>query len=168
MSAQREIRVSDGERQGAVDRLHAAQDEGRLDLVEYDRRLLLAYQAVTYRDLDQLFVDLPTTAVSPAPTVQSERRQAVEEGASRWLARPLPVPDLPLILKILWANWVAVVVINVTVWLLVNVGSDAPGYFWPVWLTVPGVVLLGASAGVNAIRNSRSAHPAIGPGTPTR
>jgi hypothetical protein len=160
MSARQEIRVSDGERQAAVDRLRAALDEGRLDLLEYDRRLLLAYQAVTYGDLDQLFVDLPVTAL--ARTAPSEPRQAVEAAAARLLSRPVPVPNLPLILKILWINWVVVVVINLTVWLAVNVGSPEPGYFWPMWMAVPGVVLLGASAGVNAVRNRR---PAIDPAT---
>ena len=97
MSTQPEIRVSDTERQGAVDRLKAAHDEGRLDLLEYDRRLLLAHQAVTNRDLDQLFVDLPASApVRAAPP--SDIRQALEAAVARRLARPRPVPDIPLIL----------------------------------------------------------------------
>jgi hypothetical protein len=156
MGARQEIRVSDRERQAAVDRLRAALDEGRLDLLEYDRRLLLAYQAVTYGDLDQLFVDLPVTAL--ARTAPSEPRQAVEAAAARLLSRPVPVPNLPLILKILWINWVVVVVINLTVWLAVPEAD----YFWPAWMAVPGVLLLGASAGVNAVRNRRLA---IDPGT---
>jgi hypothetical protein len=53
------IRVSDAERQGAAQRLGAAWAEGRLDDAEYDRRLSLAFSAVTYADLDQLFTDLP-------------------------------------------------------------------------------------------------------------
>ena len=158
MGARQEIRVSDRERQAAVDRLRAALDEGRLDLLEYDRRLLLAYQAITYGDLDQLFVDLPATA--PARTGPSE--PPVEAAVARMLSRPVPVPNLPLILKILWINWAVVVVINLTVWLAVNVGSAEPGYFWPMWMAVPGVVLLGASAGVNAVRSRR---PAIDPAT---
>src|SRR5688572_17553573 len=108
MGARQEIRVSDRERQAAVDRLRAALDEGRLDLLEYDRRLLLAYQAVSYGDLDQLFVDLP--GIAPARTAPSEPRQAVEAAAARLLSRPVPVPNLPLILEILWINWVVVVV----------------------------------------------------------
>jgi hypothetical protein len=154
MGARQEIRVSDRERQAAVDRLRAALDEGRLDLLEYDRRLLLAYQAITYGDLDQLFVDLPATA--PARTGPSE--PPVEAAVARMLSRPVPVPNLPLILKILWINWVVVVVINLTVWLAVPEAD----YFWPAWMAVPGVLLLGASAGVNAVRNRRLV---IDPGT---
>jgi hypothetical protein len=59
MTIERRIRVSDAERQAAADRLGAAMAEGRLDMAEYDRRIALAYGAVTYDDLDQLFTDLP-------------------------------------------------------------------------------------------------------------
>ncbi|MCW2699317.1 MAG: hypothetical protein JWQ45_852 [Blastococcus sp.] len=59
MLEREQLRVSDSERQAAVDRLCRAHDEGRLDLDEYDRRLAAAYGAVTYADLDQLFTDLP-------------------------------------------------------------------------------------------------------------
>jgi uncharacterized protein DUF1707/uncharacterized protein DUF4234 len=59
MVEREQLRVSDSERQAAVDRLRAAHDEGRLDLDEYDRRLAGAYGSVTYADLDRLFTDLP-------------------------------------------------------------------------------------------------------------
>ena len=59
MTMERQIRVSDAERQAAADRLGAAMADGRLDMAEYDRRIALAYGAVTYDDLDQLFTDLP-------------------------------------------------------------------------------------------------------------
>jgi hypothetical protein len=62
MNARSDLRVSDAERQEAADRLRACYAEGRLELVEYDDRLAAAYAAVTYRDLDRLFVDLPTPA----------------------------------------------------------------------------------------------------------
>src|SRR5688572_28758305 len=70
MSEQHELRVSDGERQAAAERLRAAHDEGRLDLYEYDNRLVQAYSSVTYADLDRLFADLPvtTTSVPAAPS----------------------------------------------------------------------------------------------------
>lgn len=59
MVERQQWRVSDGERQAAVDRLRRAHDEGRLDFAEYDHRLAAAYGSVTYADLDQLFTDLP-------------------------------------------------------------------------------------------------------------
>jgi hypothetical protein len=58
---ERQLRVSDAERQAAADRLGGAMAVGRLDLLEYDKRIALAYSAVTYGDLDQLFLDLPPT-----------------------------------------------------------------------------------------------------------
>lgn len=66
MTMERQIRVSDAERQAAADRLGAAMADGRLDMAEYDRRIALAYGAVTYGDLDQLFTDLPRPQ-SPQP-----------------------------------------------------------------------------------------------------
>src|SRR3954447_14027040 len=62
MSREREIRVSDRERQAAAERLRAAHDEGRLDFSEYDRRLADAYSSVNYADLHKLFVALPAAA----------------------------------------------------------------------------------------------------------
>ena len=65
MTTARDLRVSDTERQTAAQRLGAAWAEGRLDDAEYDRRLALAFAAVTYGDLDQLFPDLPGTRPFP-------------------------------------------------------------------------------------------------------
>ena len=89
------MRVSDGERQAAADRLRAALAEGRLDMLEYDNRLSLAYQAVTYRDLDQLFTDLPAHAATrtapvvatppmPAPGRAAGRRPHRLRGSADW------------------------------------------------------------------------------------
>ncbi len=150
MSERRELRVSDGERQVAAERLRAAHDEGRLDLYEYDNRLAQAYSSVTYADLDRLFADLPVSTLSvAAPTSAPAVRTAPAPAARGAFA------GLPLVLRILWINWAFVVAVNLTVWTLVNVGDDTMGYFWPMWLAVPGVVLLGASAAVTAVRSHR-------------
>jgi hypothetical protein len=69
MTTARDLRVSDSERQAAAQRLGAAWAEGRLDDAEYDRRLGLAYAAVTYGDLDLLFPDLPGPRPIPPPPV---------------------------------------------------------------------------------------------------
>jgi hypothetical protein len=151
MSEGRELmRVSDAERQVAADRLRAAMGEGRLDLLEYDNRLALAYQAVTYRDLDQLFTDLPVHAAAPAVAVVAPR--PVPPVAPRPVAVRTGFAGLPLALKILWGIWGIVVAINLTVWLLVGVGDQEVVYFWPMWFAVPGAALLGATVVVNAVR----------------
>ena len=153
MSERRELRVSDGERQVAAERLRAAHDEGRLDLYEYDDRLAQAYSSVTYADLDRLFADIPVSTPSvAAPTGAPAVRTACAPVAGRGAVR-----GLPLALRILWINWAFVVAVNLTVWTLVNVGDDDMGYFWPMWLAVPGVVLLGASAAVTVARSHRRA-----------
>jgi hypothetical protein len=63
-----QLRVSDAERQAAVDSLRLAFSDGRLDLAEYDDRIASAYGSVTYADLDRLFTDLPRPlAVTSVP-----------------------------------------------------------------------------------------------------
>jgi hypothetical protein len=145
------MRVSDVERQAAAERLRAAMGEGRLDLLEYDNRIAAAYQAVTYADLDKLFVDLPThdaapaVAAAPTPLKATRPGPAVRTGSG----------GMPLALKILWTIWFGVVLINLTVWLLVSLGNGDLDYFWPMWLAVPGVVLGGVTVGVAAARTRR-------------
>jgi hypothetical protein len=145
------MRVSDAERQAAAERLRAAMNEGRLDLTEYDSRLGRAYAAVTYADLDQLFIDLP--AHGSAPVVAHHAQPAPA-------SRPVPAVrtgfgGLPLPLKILWTIWAGAVLINLTVWLLVSVNNGGPDYFWPMWFAVPGVALAGVTAAITAARSHR-------------
>jgi hypothetical protein len=145
------MRVSDAERQAAADRLRAFHSDGRLDLLEYDNRLARAYGAVTYSDLDTLFADLPVTALPAVPhgtrPVYVPPRPAV--------LNDMVTADMHLALKILWTIWGGAVIINLTVWLLVSLGSGVE-YFWPMWLAVPGVALFGATVGVGAIRSNRA------------
>ena len=60
-------RLSDTDRQEAVDRLSAARDEGRLRPDEFDTRASAARLAVTRGDLRPLFEDLPASPGSAAP-----------------------------------------------------------------------------------------------------
>ena len=151
MTEQRELRVSDADRQAAAERLRAAHDEGRLDLVEYDDRLVQAYAAVSNADLDRLFADLPATTRIPAAVTPSPVARAVPAP----VACRRPTSGLPLVLKILWINWVLAVAVNLTVWTLVD--GDGDTYFWPMWLGVPRVVLGGASAVALDVRAHRRA-----------
>jgi hypothetical protein len=141
-----DVRVSDRDRQAAAERLRLAMGEGRLDLVEYDDRLARAYAAVTYADLEPLFTDLPPTSAMAEPVAPPAQ-------VLRPAARPVPsAARLPTALKVLWTIWVAVVSINVTVWLLVSLGNGDLEYFWPMWLAVPGAALFAVSASVLAAR----------------
>ncbi len=150
MSHAPELRAGDADRQAAADRLRAAHDEGRLDLHEYDRRLAEAYAAVTYGDLERLFVDLPRRSPVPVHTVTTASGAARAAGAAV-TGRPASVP---VALTILWGLWACALAINLTVWLLVSVTSGLT-YFWPIWLAVPGVVLGIGTAVTMRVRNSR-------------
>jgi hypothetical protein len=147
MDQRPEMRVSDRDRQAAADRLAMALHEGRLDVVEYDDRLAKAYAAVTYADLDRLFTDLP------APT----RAEPVPVAARAVPALPPVTAAQPLALKVLWTIWLAGVIVNLTVWLLVSLSNHEVLYFWPVWLAVPGAALLAVTVGVASMRGGRPA-----------
>lgn len=54
-----EVRISDGERATAVERLFTAHREGRICLDEVDRRLAIVYAAVLTGDLAPALSDLP-------------------------------------------------------------------------------------------------------------
>jgi hypothetical protein len=145
-------------------------DEGRLDLLEYDTRLARAYSAVTYGDLDQLFTDLPDQA---ARTTAPMARRSPDVPAVRVPASaPLQgvVARMPTALKILWTVWLAVLSINLTVWLLVSISSGEPVYFWPMWLLVPGAPLPGVTVAVLTMPRNRAERqpvpPLHGPGAP--
>ena len=55
----RELRVSDAERDGVVERLARALREGRITVAEFEERTDRAYAARTRGDLDDLTEDLP-------------------------------------------------------------------------------------------------------------
>jgi hypothetical protein len=126
------VRASDADRRAAAERLLAEFEAGRLDLLEYDDRLARAYRAVTCADLDALFTDLPA-ATGPRPSV------ATRSGG-------LPAP-----LRVLWMLWLSVVSVNLCVWFLVSIGNGRPDTFWPMWLAVPGAVLVAVTAARRAL-----------------
>jgi hypothetical protein len=134
------MRVSDGERQTAAERLRVAMNEGRLDLLEYDNRIAAAYAAVTYADLDVLVADLP--ADPPRPAVPAPSAPAVPAGRRA----------VPGVLVVLWTVWAGVFGINLVVWVLVSLGNGRPDTFWPLWLLVPATVLLVVTGAVRAVR----------------
>jgi hypothetical protein len=146
------LRVSDGERQAAVDRLRNAHDEGRLDLDEYDRRLAAAYASVTYADLDKLFLDLPAPGAAPAvqsnvPAPRRAAQVAVPSGGA--FAR------MPLALKVLWITYGSVIAVNLMVWLLVSLTVGHDTYFWPMWLLIPGAALTTVTVAIDTHRRGR-------------
>ncbi|MEU6857638.1 DUF1707 domain-containing protein [Glycomyces sp. NPDC046736] len=62
------MRVSNAEREAIIARLHAATEEGRLDLQEFADRSREAYEARTYGEVERLLADLPETTGTLATT----------------------------------------------------------------------------------------------------
>lgn len=56
---QRDIRISDADRELAVERLRAALDDGRISLIEYEERLEAVYGAIYATDLRRPLAELP-------------------------------------------------------------------------------------------------------------
>ncbi len=56
---QRDLRVSDADRQAVARRLERAMRDGRLTIVEFDERVQAAYAARTRGELEELTEDLP-------------------------------------------------------------------------------------------------------------
>ncbi len=56
---QRDLRVSDADRQAVARRLERAMRDGRLTIVEFDERVQAAYAARTRSELEDLTEDLP-------------------------------------------------------------------------------------------------------------
>lgn len=152
-SAPSQLRASNSDRQAVVDRLQNAFVEGRLQLHEYDERVALAYQALTYADLTALFADLP--ADSPIKPPVPARETAATPARPRVRHRGV-IADMPTALQVIWTIWLCVLLINVTVW---TIGLSNPGShsFWPIWLLVPTSILVGVTIGVANIRRSRRA-----------
>jgi hypothetical protein len=130
MQAREELRAADADREAVAGRLQQAVDEGRLDLQEYDERLVRAYAAKTYGELDRLLTDLPGPSPLAGPIASPAGPKRDPGDATRaWLAAR-------------WRPWARVVAICLAIW-AVSALASGPGYFWPVWVAGPwGAVLL--------------------------
>jgi hypothetical protein len=100
-----ELRIADADRERAIERLHAAASEGRLDPDELEERVTKALAARTQGELDQLTADLPTPNV------------------------PAPRPDRSLVLRRRTASFLTPNVVCIAIWAATGAGS-----FWPGWV----------------------------------
>lgn len=145
------LRAADGDRERVAHRLHAALDEGRLTLAEYDERVRSAYEARTYAELYALLDDLPRPEDGPV-TVPAEPHPVATAPRQR------PTRDqrrLPPALAVLWIIWGSIVAVNVVVWLLACITTAQFIYPWPLWVALPSGAALGAvTYGVQTMRRS--------------
>lgn len=154
MDDEQEMRASDADRERVVERLRVALDEGRLRTDEYLALMERAYQAVTYGDLAPLQADLPATAGAPREPAPTARPQAAPARRGAFVCLPAP-------LKVAWTVWLAVVSLNVVIWLLVMGTSGHLVYPWPVWVAGPwGAALAAVSVGSAQVRHGRRSAPA--------
>lgn len=132
------LRAADADRVRAAEVLRRAHDEGRLDLLEYDERLVAAYAARTYADLAALTADLPAEparAAAPTPSGQVPRpRRAC--AAARGAGGPAAV-----------RAWASVSTLNLLIWAVVCLATVSWVYPWWIWVAGPwgAVLLLGAT-----------------------
>lgn len=125
------LRISNADRDKAIEQLQAALDEGRIDLVEFDERAKTAYEAKTNAELDLIFEDLPGGRPKEAEVVPAAAPEAPEQhrgphgmphGGPTWIHR------LPAL-----RGLVTVGVICTGIWFATWIGSGEPTYFWPIW-----------------------------------
>ncbi len=151
MEDRQEMQASDHDRQDVVDRLRDALEDGRLKMDEFEDRVGLAYQAVTYGDLAPLHADLP--AVGSMTEREAAPPALALPACVRWQGI---LADLPTTLKVLWTIWLTALLINMVVWALVSGTTAHLVYPWPLWVAGPyGAALFAVSAGVTQIRRSR-------------
>lgn len=155
VSEQPGLRAADVDRERVIERLNRAHAEGRLDLLELDERLALAYAARTYGELDPLTADLPPLpagaggaggAGSAADAGVGSPGGAGSAGGAR--ARGAGVGSrrargYALALRIEGASWLFASALNLAIWAMVSLGSGESVYPWWIWVAGPwGAVLL--------------------------
>ncbi len=136
---QPQYRLSDQERDEAIQALAEAYAEGRLDVTEFEERMELAGQARFAVDLDPLFVDLPRRPRRQAPIGpggpadrRALARQARHERRAQRRGGPAGMPGHAIVIAVL-----ALIALVVT------------GHFWvlfPAWFLI-GHVLRSQSRG---------------------
>jgi hypothetical protein len=121
------LRISNADRDNAIQQLQAALDEGRIDLAEFDERAKTAYEAKTNAELDLIFDDLPggrpkeAEVVPAGEPVQGEVEPARGHGRN-WIHETPALKGL-----------IVVGGICTLIWLATSVSSGEFRDFWPIW-----------------------------------
>ncbi|GHJ51061.1 hypothetical protein Nm8I071_03680 [Nonomuraea sp. TT08I-71] len=138
------MRAADADREATAERLRVALEEGRLDLHEYDERLVRAYGAKTYADLDAVVADLPGTTPPHRAAVAPAAPPAATDAGGTVVASGRGAGGLLAI----WSPWLRVAGILTAIWLFASLGSGHLGHYWPVWAIGPwGFFLLMRTVG---------------------
>ncbi|MFI0216952.1 DUF1707 domain-containing protein [Streptomyces lydicus] len=78
----RPLRISDAEREWAIEQLQTALGEGRISLAELDKRLSQVYSADTRPEIDAVMADLP--AARPLEALEVHRVKSIARIHGRW------------------------------------------------------------------------------------
>lgn len=113
------MRVTDAEREHAVEELTAHVATGRLAIDEFDARAGRAYAAVTRSDLRDVLIDLPS------PTPVSSESETPHSSTSR---------D--------WLTWAGVGILCLTIWAVTSIATGNFLYPWPIWVIGPWGAML--------------------------
>lgn len=123
MADDRQLRVSDAERESTAETLRDACAAGRLDPAELDERLTAAYAARTRGDLADLLADLPPAGAPPIAPEEVDTARVRREHQRRTVAnRALGGLSAFLVCTVIWA------------------ATGAQGSFWPMWVGIAVVL----------------------------
>ena len=131
------LRISNADRDKAVERLQQALDEGRIELSEFDERTKATYEAKTNAELERLFEDLPADraedkavhTVDLTPEERAEREAAIQERVhGHHHGGPGPLHGMPAMRGLVFVGG-----ITTAIWAVASVAQGEPQYFWPIW-----------------------------------
>ncbi|MCC3762432.1 DUF1707 domain-containing protein [Glycomyces sp. TRM65418] len=130
------LRISNADRDKAIQQLQAALDEGRIDLVEFDERAKGAYEAKTNAELDLIFEDLPGGRPKEGEVAVGDRAPA-DADAPRENAAPRSghswhggdwMHGMPALRALIVVGGICTMI-----WLAGAISSGDFGGFWPIW-----------------------------------
>ncbi|MFC4335720.1 DUF1707 SHOCT-like domain-containing protein [Salininema proteolyticum] len=148
------LRISDADREAAVELLRESVAEGRLTIGEFDERSQQVYESKTRAELELIFDDLPVNLPGAGTVVkrEPEARGGAREGEV--LDREEDDEDeddenvtvLEAFQPLIWGGG-----ITTSIWLASVLSSGQVAGFWPVWVIIPTLFV-----GVARLMNSKN------------
>jgi Domain of unknown function (DUF1707) len=124
-----DMRAGDADREQVLERLSTAHAEGRIDLQEFDERVVATLAARTYGELAALTEDLPGDPPTPRPLAVPQRSLPPDraEEARRGMRAAA-------------AGWVGLSLVTFVIWVVMAIASGG--------LTYPFLLVIGPYAAV--------------------
>jgi hypothetical protein len=141
------VRAGDADRELAANALRRHYADGRLDPAEFDQRLDAIYEARTYGELDAAVADLPADDEEIAKAAEAERyRNLPVPPSSRHPLVSHPAGDFDVSADTLadLVGWIGISAASWVVWVILLIGPLGTQYFWPLWVTLIGGIVVAA------------------------